>query len=246
VAFEYASIVANSAAITSVSCTVFMWLLASGYVIFFSALFSKTHRIYRIFTNKSMQTKGFSDWAVARIIIAAVVVEIILLLCATLIQVPEARYLVDPSDPFTAVAQCTYFPTMIYILLVYKAAITLAGVVLAVLIRNIKHDFFNEAPLLGLCIYNAGFLAVVCVPAVAFVSQPTVRFVIMNVGIFLMSTISLIVMFARRIRLLARFSEEQLLSKFKSQSSRTKNGTTTDGSGSLNIISTASSSTRPN
>jgi hypothetical protein len=157
IGFEYGSIVANSSVVSGVSCTVFMWLLASGYVMFFSSLFSKTHRIYRIFTNKSLNVTGFSDWHVARVIIAALVIEIVLLLCASLIQAPDMQYIADPGSPFTAVSQCVYFPTMLYILLVYKAIITVIGVVLAILVRNIKNDFFNEAFYIGICVRNKTF-----------------------------------------------------------------------------------------
>ncbi|KAH3817973.1 hypothetical protein DPMN_119558 [Dreissena polymorpha] len=158
--------------VTSATCKARAVCFCLAFTITFSALFSKTWRVYRIFTNKKLLRRTIKD-----IQLFAIIAIIVMLLTAILIvwqlvspfQV-EAHELDFEKDMVgndvevrffvqTCVSkQSTYFVWTIYII---EGMMLSFGAFLAWETRHVKIEALNDSHHIGLCLYNVVILSAV-------------------------------------------------------------------------------------
>lgn len=83
--FIYASVIAW-ATNTTEGCTIFEWLLATGFAVLFGSLFAKNARIYMLFSNKSLEVVRVSDRDIGLVVLCLVLIEWGILVAAQVIQ----------------------------------------------------------------------------------------------------------------------------------------------------------------
>lgn len=102
---------------TSIGCTVFLWLLVTGFAVLFGSLFAKNGRIYLLFANKSLQIVKYSDRDVAIGVGAVLLGDWAMLVASQVVQPPA--YVFFDGD-VTQYAFCSFHTGIGIALLVYN------------------------------------------------------------------------------------------------------------------------------
>lgn len=143
--------------ITSVSmsiCHLRIWAIGIGFVLLFASLIVKSYRIYRLWSNESVEIVKITNWHLGAILAAVVLVEAILIILATTVSDYRVeRVVVDPYRATNDYIRCSSIGVgYLAALLVFKGLILIAGLVFAVLLRRITYNLYNESVLLGFAI----------------------------------------------------------------------------------------------
>ncbi|KAH3769086.1 hypothetical protein DPMN_170333, partial [Dreissena polymorpha] len=158
--------------VTSTMCQARVVCFCLAFTITFSALFSKTWRVYRIFTNKKLLKRTIKD-----IQLFAMIAVIVMLLTAILIvwqivspfevernELENEKNVVGNDEEVrffvqTCVSkQSTYFAWTIYI---FEGMMLSFGAFLAWETRHVTIEALNDSHQIGLCLYNVVILSAV-------------------------------------------------------------------------------------
>lgn len=77
---------------TSEGCSVFIWLLSTGFALLFGSLFAKNARIYMLFSNRSLQVVKYSDRDIAVGVVCLVAGEWALVIAGQIVQPPNYEF----------------------------------------------------------------------------------------------------------------------------------------------------------
>jgi 7 transmembrane sweet-taste receptor of 3 GCPR/Bacterial extracellular solute-binding protein len=150
---------------TQTSCIFKYWLGACGFVILFAALFAKTWRVWRLFSNKEFRALQISNVHVMLMVVGFLSVQVLILLLWTSINTPDVEYVEVNNDERQL--QCTSDNYWVWLGLTYGylASIVLVGAVLAFLSRKAARAF-NETRQIAFSIYAVMVIGGIVVPLV--------------------------------------------------------------------------------
>jgi 2',3'-cyclic-nucleotide 2'-phosphodiesterase (5'-nucleotidase family) len=206
------SIFFDAQAATTDFCNASLSFILVGYVILFSAVFVKTHRIDHIFNSKLLKNKTkYTDLRVLVNICVFVVIELIILgLFRALSPLePRASALTDSYQyAMLCASDSTVFTAVLF---VYNGMLMVWGVYLAVRTRNVDSNF-NESKHIGGAIYNCAFscLIMILVMYVIVSTNPTIAYLIKAWLVAYIIVCTLTIMFLPRFRLLAAGSDGRM------------------------------------
>eukprot|EP00455_Lapot_gusevi_P014942 TRINITY_DN1752_c0_g2_i4.p1 TRINITY_DN1752_c0_g2~~TRINITY_DN1752_c0_g2_i4.p1 ORF type:complete len:672 (+),score=72.54 TRINITY_DN1752_c0_g2_i4:301-2316(+) len=206
-------------------CSTQVWILCLSFSLAFGALFSKTHRIYTIFSNAHMQVTVISDRKLILLLGGIVSVDCFILVFWTFLDgfdrsvsiMKDASY-VDGSDMtkkiIPTLESCTspHATTFGYILIIIKAFLLLVGVYLAYRTRNVDIPALNDSRYIGFAIYNVSCICVVVLPVVFALQQnPTIQYLVSSLGIFLATTSTLCLIFLPKLFAIHHQTDQELV-----------------------------------
>jgi hypothetical protein len=85
----------------------------------------------------------------------------------------------------------------------------LLGIIISALVSRLRLTLYNEAKYIGLAMYNFGFV-IIFVVVIFLVTDVVVRFALLCCCVLFITMVSLSVLFIPKIRLLFKYTEEQL------------------------------------
>lgn len=156
--------------VTSSLCMSSIWLLTLGFNVMYSALFTKTFRVWRIFQQGKLRVVRITTKDLWHIQLALSSFDLLLnTIWNANNPMGVAIVVPDPLRPKLNYQQCNVDSTQltyIYITIVFKGVLIVAGVILTWLARNVPSQF-NETPYLAVCIYNCFVSLCFLLPLVA-------------------------------------------------------------------------------
>eukprot|EP00026_Physarum_polycephalum_P010194 Phypoly_transcript_10347.p1 GENE.Phypoly_transcript_10347~~Phypoly_transcript_10347.p1 ORF type:complete len:388 (+),score=30.88 Phypoly_transcript_10347:1-1164(+) len=180
-------------------CMAFPWLLGLGFTLVFGCLFIKTWVLLLIFRSaeklQKMKSLTLTVAYIARLIISAVLIEVIFLIIWTTVDPPKAELRLTLEHNLQLMCTRTN-PAFWAVFIGYKGLWLVAGVVVSFMTRNIREDY-NESKNIVLAIYNCFVIMVVAV-ILAFIlpNVPAAIVLIQVVAILVAFTFSLVVLFS--------------------------------------------------
>ncbi|CAH3045569.1 unnamed protein product, partial [Porites lobata] len=166
-------------------CKARAWLLNIGFSLAFGAMFIKTWRVYKIYTNISLRLfnlltskmfeiyqLGLSDWRILAMVFGIVVIDVVLLVAWELTDPLQHEEAVvdkknDPGDHFkiimSTINTCTGKNVEMWVALIYvsKGILLLYGLFLAYQTRNVVYAHLNDSRIIGICVYNVVVLSTI-------------------------------------------------------------------------------------
>eukprot|EP00029_Vermamoeba_vermiformis_P004838 TRINITY_DN154_c0_g3_i2.p1 TRINITY_DN154_c0_g3~~TRINITY_DN154_c0_g3_i2.p1 ORF type:complete len:702 (+),score=151.44 TRINITY_DN154_c0_g3_i2:57-2162(+) len=191
---------------TDIGCNLFIWMLPVGFALLFGSLFAKTGRIYLLFSNKSLQLVKYTDRDVGLCVLVVLLGEIVVLSVMTGLQPAEFVFQTEGDQQFSF---CLFHLPTGVTLLVYNGIIIVFGIIIAALVSKLRLTLYNEAKYIGLAMYNFALIAIF-IAVIFLVTDVIVRFALLCCCILFITMVSLSVLFVPKVRLLFRYSEEEL------------------------------------
>ncbi|XP_052793022.1 gamma-aminobutyric acid type B receptor subunit 1-like [Mya arenaria] len=153
-------------------CEARSWCFCLGFTITFGSLFSKTWRVYRIFTNKKLLRRTIKDYqllAINGILVASVMV---VLGTSALISPSQVvtKYLTkevnligydEEVHPYVRVCYSKYASYFNWVIYILEGALLSFGAFLAWETRRVKIEALNDSHQIGFCLYNVVVLSAV-------------------------------------------------------------------------------------
>jgi len=153
----YASAIVLLAKPALVTCVMQRLTVGCGFAIIYSALLTKTNRIYRIFnsarktTRRPVYISPKSQLVIASLLAA---VQLGVFIVWILLEKPGTRTSVpDPNNRAYVVLKCTAKESSILMSLSYNMLLIIACTIYAIMTRNIPSSF-NESKLIGFTMYT--------------------------------------------------------------------------------------------
>jgi hypothetical protein len=139
-------------------CYIRFWLIGMGFVTMFGALFAKTWRIMRIFTQSNVRVFRISNLQLFVVLAILLGVEAILLaIWSGTSQPHRITKIVDPLRPSKNQLICSSGKSskvMLGILVAYKLAMVFYGIYMSIRIWKIPLKQFNESRSIAFSMYN--------------------------------------------------------------------------------------------
>jgi ABC-type branched-subunit amino acid transport system substrate-binding protein len=196
---------------TTAMCNLRYWLSGVGFVLMFSALLTKTWRVWRIFHEHSLKMMKLTNIYLLRIMAVALSVEILVLAVWSGAFTPEAETVVlDENRPILNYRTCTTEDSLPFaiILIIFKAALILAGVVLGFWSRKIRSEY-NESKFILIAMYNITFAALILLVLFAIgISDRYIDFLIRSIAILWGVTATLCILLIPKIYYVATGSND--------------------------------------
>jgi gamma-aminobutyric acid type B receptor len=168
----------------------------------FSALFIKTWRAWRIFHERSLKVIKLTNVYLLKIMAIAPAIEIAVLTIWSAVFTPQSEtVVVDINRPALNYRTCTSAQSLPFaiILIVYKALLIIAGVVLGFWSRKIRSEY-NESKFILIAMYNITFSAIILLVLFAIqLSDRYIYFLIRSIAILWGVTATLCVLFIPKI-----------------------------------------------
>ncbi|XP_052793367.1 gamma-aminobutyric acid type B receptor subunit 2-like [Mya arenaria] len=153
-------------------CKARVCLFCIGFTVTFGALFSKTWRVYRIFTNKKLLKRTIKDYQLLAIIgiLIAVVTGVLIAWEAVGPHSVVVQYLgkevhMEGNDaevrPFVRMCRSDYSVYFAWAIYIIEGALLSFGAFLAWETRHVKIEALNDSHQIGLCLYNVVVLSAV-------------------------------------------------------------------------------------
>ncbi|XP_074617775.1 gamma-aminobutyric acid type B receptor subunit 2-like isoform X2 [Acropora palmata] len=162
-------------------CKSRIWILSIGFSLAFGAMFIKTWRIYKIFTNQPLKVRPgpLYDWSMLAMVGAIILVDVAILLSWELadplkhkaVKIDEMRDSQDPlkiNEIILDVCTSEKLPLWLTLIYVYKGIMLLFGLFLAYETRKVIYPHLNDSRVIRICMYNVvplsmigGFLSVI-------------------------------------------------------------------------------------
>lgn len=203
---QYSTVFAWARQANTASCTIRYWLLVLGFVVMFGALFAKTYRVMKIFTQKKLVIGlKITNKEVGLILAVAVAIAVILLAIWTGTARPAVTYGVfDPARPAYTIYTCTYTTAdtiFLILIMVYIGLLIISGIFMSVRIWNIPSKVFNEAKQIGFSMYNMFFFLVICFGLqISNAISPDAMFILRSLCIDLSTFITIVVIFGPKMK----------------------------------------------
>eukprot|EP01103_Thecamoeba_quadrilineata_P006336 TRINITY_DN16061_c0_g1_i1.p1 TRINITY_DN16061_c0_g1~~TRINITY_DN16061_c0_g1_i1.p1 ORF type:complete len:792 (+),score=77.76 TRINITY_DN16061_c0_g1_i1:105-2480(+) len=175
---------------SSALCAFRPWILCIPSGLLIGALAVRQYRVWRVYGNKSINPIPFSEFKLLLITFALIVPDLILLVCWTAFDTLEAtqedgNHLLCTSD----------YEVVFYVLfLSYKALISIASCILAVLTRNFP-GAYSDARLIGFALYNESIVGAILIPIIFVLNtEYFIQWILITLGIlfYYLSTFSIV------------------------------------------------------
>jgi hypothetical protein len=230
-------------------CLARWWLPCCSVTLLLAAIFSKTHRIAKIFTAEKLAVVRLRDADVLQWVGVQLGVTVVLLILYSAIARPRLEFTADQSfdarndlsaEDAAAVAMgdhlsygvCSTNDAFRGLLLAYMGLLVVWGTKIAVDVRNVPSQY-NEASLLGICVYNLLFCSVLGVPLDFLLqSNPVAQMLMRCFLFFLGSSVIVGTLFAPKALLLVGRGGGRGNNKVHPHAHTQHTNLTTDGTGS--------------
>ncbi|XP_070561872.1 gamma-aminobutyric acid type B receptor subunit 2-like [Ptychodera flava] len=196
-------------------CKIDKVLLAIGFTLSFGAMFSKTWRIYKIFTNKKTTKMTIKDQQLFGLVAVLLTVDVVILLLWLLVDPPYVsaqvvnikREAIDTNGDITRetediVYRC-YSNNKIqwsFALFAYKGLLLLFGAFLTFQIRNVKIAALNDSRYIALSVYNVVVLSFIGLPVSLMLDdKPQESYAIVSSFLTFCTTTTMILLFGPKI-----------------------------------------------
>ncbi|XP_070555740.1 gamma-aminobutyric acid type B receptor subunit 2-like [Ptychodera flava] len=183
-----------------------------GFTISFGAMFSKTWRIHKIFTNKTLITVKIRDWRLLLHVVYFLCADIAILLTWFKLDPPRAVTVELPEEVDENGKDCVYLPRVevcvsryinlwLGLICGYKGIVILFGVFLAWETRQVKYAVLNDSRHIGFAVYNVLVMSTMGVPTVVLMrpEQTEAKFLINALCIIFCTTAILCLVFLPKI-----------------------------------------------
>lgn len=196
---------------TTAMCNLRYWLAGVGFVLMFSALLTKTWRVWRIFHEHSLKMIKLTNMYLLRIMAVALTIEIVVLAVWSGAFTPQMETVVlDENRPVLNYRTCTTENSMPFaiVLIIYKAILILAGVVLGFWSRKIRSEY-NESKFILIAMYNITFATLILLVLFAIgISDRYIDFLIRSIAILWGVTATLCILLIPKIYYVATGSND--------------------------------------
>uniref|UniRef100_A0A7S2WBQ7 G-protein coupled receptors family 3 profile domain-containing protein n=1 Tax=Mucochytrium quahogii TaxID=96639 RepID=A0A7S2WBQ7_9STRA len=183
-------------------CLAFYWFWSVGTSLSFGALLVKLWRIWKIFDNKKLARRTFSNKRACLVVAGIVLVDIILLIVATIHSPLRFTRVVVQKDVFgntlSSYGACVSsdFEKIAIVLVSYQIFLFLGGVFITFKVRRFDTDY-QESRYITISIVSQCQIYLLGIP-IAFVFAPenvTVRFLVMYMVIWINNLLLLLVIY---------------------------------------------------
>ncbi|XP_071950646.1 gamma-aminobutyric acid type B receptor subunit 2-like [Antedon mediterranea] len=194
-----------------VMCQVQKWCFAFGFTLSFGAMFSKTWRVYSIFTNKKLQKRVIKDPRLLAMVGVLLLIDLGILLTWQLtdpleITIKSLRNKTEEGKPVTIInieqhlCQSTYQQYFTGALYIYKGLLLIFGAFITWQTRNVNIPALNDSKYIGLSIYNVVIFSSLGVP-LSFLLQDdsSHKYVIVGGFIIFCTTLTLCLLFFPKV-----------------------------------------------
>ncbi|XP_066915175.1 gamma-aminobutyric acid type B receptor subunit 2-like [Clytia hemisphaerica] len=199
-----------------IACNAVTIALSIGFTLSFGCLFTKTWRIYKIFTAaKTMEKVSIKDTHLYFIITLLVSIDIFVFLLWVFlspfnVEESELEQIVyqnaDVIDSFFYhKCTCEYQLHFTVTMYCYKGFLLIFGLFLAWETRNVKVAVLNDSKYIGMAVYNVcvvSAVGVICASALYNTQHYTTGYLVVTISIFLCTTGTLLLIFVPKIYLL--------------------------------------------
>ncbi|XP_060583730.1 gamma-aminobutyric acid type B receptor subunit 1-like [Ruditapes philippinarum] len=155
-----------------VICKIRIFFFGMGFTTSFGAMFSKTWRVYRIFTNKKLLRFTIKDSQLYAIVVAMVMTVVVVIAVCEAVgpYTIETKYLekeiyLNGNDaevrPYVRTCKSDYSMYFGWTLYIIEGVLLTFGAFLAWETRHVKIQALNDSHQIGLCVYNVVVLSAV-------------------------------------------------------------------------------------
>ncbi|XP_033106895.1 gamma-aminobutyric acid type B receptor subunit 2-like [Anneissia japonica] len=194
-----------------IMCQVQKWGFAFGFTLSFGAMFSKTWRVYSIFTNKKLQKRVIKDPRLLAMVGVLLLIDLGILLTWQLtdpleITIKSLKNQTKEGKPLTIVnieqhlCQSTYQQYFTGALYIYKGLLLIFGAFITWQTRNVNIPALNDSKYIGLSIYNVVIFSSLGVP-LSFLLQDDASHTYVIIGGFIIfcTTLTLSLLFFPKV-----------------------------------------------
>ncbi|XP_068719358.1 gamma-aminobutyric acid type B receptor subunit 2-like isoform X2 [Montipora capricornis] len=194
-------------------CRVRFCLLSLGFTVGFGAMFSKTWRVFQIFTNITKVRKVVLDSDLFRMLGALLVVDVSLLVTWMTLHPPSRRVVVQNEGSHKVLEDRDY-KTVLYreecvgphftiwsiVLCTFHSLLLIFGLFLAFETRNVSIPALNDSRFIGISVYNVVVLSAIGVPMSFFTNNhATVSFSLICAVILFCTTLTIGILFVPKV-----------------------------------------------
>ncbi|XP_077867202.1 gamma-aminobutyric acid type B receptor subunit 2-like [Saccoglossus kowalevskii] len=198
----------------TISCIVGKWLLSVGFTLSFGSMFAKTWRVHRIFTNMKPNTTAMQDSLLVLFVCILSIFDIVLLTswqvidpCHVFRKELHINIAQDNTKTLYQTNSCSSQYVWYWLGALYglKGLLLLFGCFLAHETRNIQVEGLNDSRQIGVSVYNIMVSCLVGVTlTLALENNPTLSFAFTSFPIFLCTSITIVMMFIPKIRVIVK------------------------------------------
>ncbi|XP_072032781.1 gamma-aminobutyric acid type B receptor subunit 2-like [Amphiura filiformis] len=182
------------------------WFLVIGFSLSFGAMFSKTWRVHRIFTTKSVVPKRIRDGQLFGQVAALVLLDVAVLLIWEIIdpmkiQIVKGYPVADPDDDDILIIPVHIFSQSVYqvywmgALFVVNGLLLVFGAFLAWETRKVTLPALNDSKLIGMSVYTVVIMSFTGVPVSLVVNEPNAHYALIASFIIFSTTLTLCLVF---------------------------------------------------
>ncbi|XP_022106745.1 gamma-aminobutyric acid type B receptor subunit 1-like isoform X2 [Acanthaster planci] len=192
-------------------CKAKTWFLAIGFSAAFGAMFSKTWRVHKIFTRKTVMKMVLKDTRLLSFVAVLIVVDILILTLWNVLDPVTAAEIygskvvdTDNDDivytPIRMICESrnqTYWIGTFYII---NGLLLIFGAFLAWETRKVTIPALNDSKYIGVCVYNILILSLVGAPVSFLLEERNANYALVSTSIWLATTLTLCVVFVPKVR----------------------------------------------
>lgn len=191
---------------SDVVCNLRAWIMPIGFMLQFGSLVAKTHRISRLFNERSLKVLSISNAQVLVIVVALIGFQCVLSLLMTVVgKIHSDVHVVDVWRPSLNYHECVSKPSLKYmygvnlgcafLLLVY-------GSYLAVRVSDVPWQIYNESVVIHYATYTMVFSSVAAAIIQLAVAQRFIAYFVMSLFMFSGPCLTLSFLFYSKYRLI--------------------------------------------
>lgn len=213
--------------VTVSSCHVYIWGVSLGFTFLFAPYICKTYRIYRICDMSTVEIKRQEPLLFASLMIAAVLVNLILLVLFSSLKPVTTTPVVSPFDIYVLYRTCHWNSVMGYIIIAYTAVLLIGAVWLAFLNRNNKFKYINDSGDMSAAAFLTTAIVAFTLGVVLLQSNPNTSILIQSLGLCVVGSMNTALMFVRRLYHCLVLEESELQQRYKGETGSSTNSTNT-------------------
>jgi len=196
---------------TTAMCNLRYWLSGIGFVLMFSALLTKTWRVWKIFHDHSLKILKLNNAYLLRIMAVAIGIEVVVLTVWSAAFTPRVKtVVVDEYRPVLNYRTCACDSSLPFavVLIMYKGLLIVAGIVLGFWSRKVRSEY-NESKFILIAMYNITFAALILLVLFAIdISDRTIDFLIRSIAILWGITATLSILLIPKIYYVVKGSND--------------------------------------
>ncbi|KAK2172393.1 hypothetical protein NP493_966g00017 [Ridgeia piscesae] len=196
-----------------ITCKCYNWTLSLGFSLAFGAMFSKTWRVHKIFTNKQMQRMVIKDFQLLAIVCIQVGLDVVVFSAwealdplqivffdRPLEQVTDPdndNQVLVPQSRYCESENMWYFTGILYAI---KGLLLLFGAFIAFETRKVTVPALNDSKLIGISLYNVVILCLIGVPvALMMKDEVDACYTLISIFVFFATTLTICLLFIPKI-----------------------------------------------